>query len=398
MHSAPLLPDFDYAVVGSGIAGASVAWQLAQGATVVVLERESQPGYHSTGRSAAMFMESYGTPAIRLLTRASRAFYEAPPAGFADRPILSQRGALYVAGFGEEKQLEHAFQELLEAGGSVSLIDAAAAHARVPVLKPENMCGAIAEDDASDMDVNALLQGYVRGLRTRGGRVLVDAELVSAQRDQGMWTLALADGRTVCARTVVNAAGAWADAVARVCGAAPVGLEPRRRTAFTFAAPPGMDVHGWPVVISLDETFYFKPDAGQLLGSPANADPVAAHDVVPEELDVAIGIHRIEEATTLQIRRPASVWAGLRSFVADGDLVIGWDGACEGFFWLAAQGGYGIQTAAAASELAAALLRGLAVPPHIASLGFDEASVSPLRLHAAVAPNQCNSGVHQHAD
>lgn len=374
------LPLLDFAVIGAGIAGASVAWQLAQHAGVALVEREPQPGYHSTGRSAAMFMESYGTPAIRALTRASRDFYQAPPEGFTREVLLAPRGALYVATREQESLLQATYAELTRNTSNVRRIDAAEALRSVPVLRPELLHGAIVEDDARDMDVNALHQGFLRGFRARGGQMVVNGELVGAQRAGNHWVLGLADGRSLRARNVVNAAGAWADVVAGLCGAASVGLECRRRTAFTFAPPAEVDVHAWPTVIGVDEGFYFKPDAGQLLGSPANADPVPPHDVVAEEFDVALGIHRIEEFTTLQIRRPSSTWAGLRSFVRDGDLVVGWDDQAEGFFWLAAQGGYGIQTAAAVSEFAAAQLLRRPLPAHLARHGFDPASVSPARL------------------
>ncbi|GAB1576097.1 NAD(P)/FAD-dependent oxidoreductase [Bordetella petrii] len=371
---------YDYAIVGAGIAGASVAYRMAETASVVVLEREPQPGYHSTGRSAAMFMETYGTPHIRALTRASREFYEHPPAGFADHPLLGPRGVLYIATLGQEDLLQQTYAEFRDQSGQVALVSAAEAAARVPCLRGELLCGAIAEPEARDIDVHALHQGFLRGMRQRGATLRANAELAGARHDADGWTLQLTDGQTLRARALVNAAGAWADQVAGLCGAAPIGLQPRRRTAFTFAGPEGMDFADWPAVVGVDESFYFKPDAGQLLGSPANADPVAPHDVVPEELDVATGIHRIESATSLSIRRPRHTWAGLRSFVADGDFAIGWDEQTPGFFWLAAQGGYGIQTAAAASELAAALLARRPVPGHLREHGVDAEAVRPGRL------------------
>jgi len=371
---------FDYVVVGAGIAGASVAYELSERATVLVLERESQPGYHSTGRSAAMFMETYGTPHIQALTRASRAFYEHPPAGFTDHPILAPRGVLYVATHEQQALLQETYEALHAQNDTVTLVSAEEALARVPCLAADQLCGAVAEPDARDIDVHALHQGYLRTARARGAVMRNRAELASADYADGVWTLGLADGDTVRARAVVNAAGAWADQVATLCGAVPTGLQPCRRTAFTFAAPEGMDVSGWPTVAGIDEGYYFKPDAGQLLGSPANADPVDPHDVVPEELDVATGIYRIESATTLQIRRPKHTWAGLRSFVADGDFVVGWDEHAPAFFWLAAQGGYGIQTAAANSLLAASLLRGEPVPQSLLDHGVNAAAVDPKRL------------------
>lgn len=373
-------PTFDFAVIGAGIAGASLAFQLAPRARVIVLERESQPGYHSTGRSAAMFMESYGTPAIRALTRASRAFYEHPPEGFAEHPLLAPRGALYIASEAQSQELQATFEALSRNTPNVRLVTGEEAVSMVPVLRADRVNAAIFEQDAQDIDVHALHQGYLKGMRARGGTLRCDAELVAAVRTEGLWQLTLADGQQVQARALVNAAGAWADQIADLCKAARVGLEPRRRSAFTFAAPEGLDCAAWPAVVGIDESFYFKPDAGQLLGSPANADPVAPHDVVPEELDVALGIHHIENATTLSIRRPSHAWAGLRSFVDDGDFVLGWDEGREGFFWLAGQGGYGIQTAAGASELAAALLHHEAPPARLLAHGVDPLAFRPGRL------------------
>ncbi|HJV59300.1 MAG TPA: FAD-binding oxidoreductase [Albitalea sp.] len=374
------MEDVDLVIVGAGIAGASLGYRLASDLSVLVLEQESQPGYHSTGRSAAMFMESYGPPAVRALTRASRAFYERPPAGFADQPLLAPRGVLYVATHGQEALLARTQEELRLTCPSLETIDAAAAIARVPCLRPELVHAALLEPDATDVDVHALHQGFLRGLRREGGRLRTDARLESATRVGDRWELRLAGGDTVRAGVVVDAAGAWADEVARMFGAAPIGLVPHRRSAFTFKAPEGMDVSAWPTVVGVDESYYFKPDAGQLLGSPANADPTPPHDVVAEEIDVATGIAQIEAVTTLRIRRPTRTWAGLRSFVPDGEMVIGADDACPGFVWLAAQGGYGIQSAAAASELAASLIRGEPLPAELARHGVNPDALSPRRL------------------
>jgi len=373
----------DFAVIGAGMAGASVACRLAhEGASVVVLERESQPGYHSTGRSAAMFMESYGTEQIRALTRASREFFERPPEGFCAHPLLHPRGVLYIGTAGQEHLLEDALAVYRREGLHAEMIGAAEAKAMVPCLEQDRIVGAVHDMDSMDIDVAELHQGFLRGMARRGARLRCNAELAAAARGEpdGVWTLALVDGGAVKARAVVNAAGAWADPVAALCGAQALGIEPRRRSAFTFAAPEGMDVGAWPTVIGVDESFYFKPDAGQLLGSPANADPVAPHDVAPEELDIALGIHRIESLTSLRIRRPRHVWAGLRSFAPDGDFVIGWDPGREGFFWLAGQGGYGIQTAAGASALACALLLGREPPEFLGRHGVAADRLSPRRF------------------
>lgn len=372
---------FDVVIVGAGIAGASLAWRLAEHRSVLLLEAEEQPGYHSTGRSAAMFMESYGPPQARALTRASRAFYSAPPAGFAESALMAPpRGALYVGWQGQEAQLEAMQAELQSTGTTVQRLDAPQTLARVPVLKAEGLLGGVFEAEAADLDVHALHQGFLRGARQAGAPLWSAARLRQAQRSDGRWQLQMADGRRASCTTLVNAAGAWADVVAAIAGAPAVGLQPRRRSAFTFEAPAGLDAQAWPIVAGVDEGWYFKPDAGQMLGSPANADPAEPQDVQPEDLDIATGIYNIESATTLQIRRPRHSWAGLRSFVPDGELVIGFDPACGGLFWLAGQGGYGIQSAAGASELATALLLGQPLSANLLREGVDPVLMSPQRL------------------
>jgi D-arginine dehydrogenase len=374
----------DVAVIGAGIAGASMAWRLAPHLSVALVEREAQPGIHSTGRSAAMFMESYGPPAVRALTRASRAFYEHPPPGFAATPLLAPRGALYVAAPGQQDLLDATHSTMQATCPGLALLQREEVLARAPCLRPEVVLAGLLDGAAQDIDVHALLQGFVLGLRRQGGRLLAGAGLQGATRtgtgSTAVWELRLGGGSVVRCRQVVNAAGAWADEVAALFGARPVGLLPCRRSAFTFRVPDGVDASAWPAVVGIDEGWYFKPDAGQLLGSPANADPTFAHDVLPEEIDVANGIARIEAVSNLRIRRPTSTWAGLRSFVRDGELVIGWDDACPGFFWLAGQGGYGIQSAAGASAMAAALLLGAAMPPELAAHGIDPRALSPSRL------------------
>jgi D-arginine dehydrogenase len=284
---------------------------------------------------------------------------------------------------GQQDALEALYTELSQSGAPVGRISAAEALARVPVLRADGLLDAVTEPEAMDIDVNALHQGYLRGLRQAGGALRCKAELLSATRNGAHWTLTLRDGTTVRCQQLVNAAGAWADAVATLCGAQPVGVQPKRRSAFTFAAPEGLDTRRWSTVAAVDDTWYFKPDAGQLLGSPANADPVDAHDVVPEEMDIALGIHGIEQATALRIRRPQRTWAGLRSFAPDGELVIGWDRAVPGLFWLAGQGGYGIQSADGAAQLAASLVLGQPLPAHLQQQGVQAAEMSPSRFQRA---------------
>ena len=287
-----------------------------------------------------------------------------------------------VSGLSEDQLAELDAHEAIvrSVSDKVERLSAVQACARVPVLRPEQVAAAIYEEDAADIDVHALHQGFLRGARAAGARLVCDAEVQSLTRDQQRWQIATTQGG-FSARVVINAAGAWADVIGQLAGAKPIGLVPKRRSAFTFPAEPAVaGSTGWPMFARVDESFYIKPDAGLLLGSPANADPVPPHDVQAEEMDIAIAIDSIQSATTLTIRRPAHVWAGLRSFVEDGSFVGGFDAQREGFFWVAGQGGYGIQTSPAAGKVYAALVRGLPVPDEFAAFGIDAAALSGDRL------------------
>ena len=369
----------DFLVIGGGIAGASVAYFLAPYGRVTVLEREAQPGYHSTGRSAALFDESYGSPQVNALTRASRAFFEAPPAGFCEVPLLSPRGALTVAEPGQEAALQDYWSQLQRTTPSATLLNAEQACAIIPVLRPEKVLGATLNPDPADMEVDTLHQGFLRGIARAGGRVVCHADVTALTYQNGQWQVQ-AGGKRYEAPIVVNAAGAWVDVIAKLAAVQPLGLQPKRRSAMIFAPPEGMDCRQWPMAFGVAEDWYFKPDAGALLGSPANVDPVEPQDVQPEELDIAMAIYAIEQITTLQIRRPSRTWAGLRSFVADGDLVGGFEPQAPGFFWLAGQGGYGVMTSPAMGEACAALVRGQALPEHLAAFGLTPEMLSPKRL------------------
>lgn len=369
----------DYLIIGGGIAGASTGYFLAGHGKTIVLEREAQPGYHSTGRSAALYTVAYGTPQVRALTAASRAFYDAPPAGFSDHPLLTPRGELVVDFSGDAAELQRQFEQARQQVAEARLLSAEQACAMVPVLRRERVRGALYDPSAADIDTAALHQGYLRGIRQQGGEIHCDREVLAISRSAEGWQVDCA-GQRYSATLLINAAGAWCDQIAQLAGLPGIGLQPKRRAAFTFQAGEGIDCQNWPALVSLDESFYFKPDAGLLLGSPANADPVAAHDVQPEELDIALGIHQIETHTSLQIRRPEHTWAGLRSFVADGDLVGGFDVQAAGFFWVAAQGGYGIQTSAAMGQACAALIRKQPLPEQLIAAGLTAAMLSPQRL------------------
>lgn len=373
----------DYLIIGGGIAGASAGYWLSHHARVIVLERESMPGYHSTGRSAALYIAAYGTPQVRALTLGSRAFFDQPPAGFAEHPLLTPRGELLVDLIGDPGELQRQYLSAKALVPETRLLDVEESMAMMPILRREKVHGGIYDPTVCDIDTDALYQGYLRGIRRNGGEIHTDSDVQKLTRDvQGLWQVRTAQ-QHFSAPVIINAAGAWADHIGELAGAQKIGLQPKRRSAFVFSPPAELNIHAWPELAALDGSFYMKPDAGMFLGSPANADPVEPHDVQPEELDIATGIYHIEEATTLSIRRPARTWAGLRSFVSDGDLVCGFDPQVEGLFWIAAQGGYGIQTSPAMGQASAALVRGKPLPDALAAFGLTEAMLSPHRLHAS---------------
>ena len=374
------MQEFDFAIVGAGIAGVSAAYALAPQAKVVVLEREHVAAYHTTGRSAALHSETYGSPEIRAITVASGRFYRQPPPGFADHPLLTPRGALIAGLAGEQAATQKAAKEYAALVPSVRWLDPVEARRRQPLLKPEACAGGAIFEEAEDMDVAAIHGGFLKGARAAGTVLRLDAEVVTLERWNATWNIGLRDGESVAAANIINASGAWADVLAGLAGAAPVGLVPKRRTAFTFDAPVGVDLVHMPMAIDFDETWYIKPEVGQFLGSPADETPSPPCDAQPEEMDVAIAVERIETATTLKIRRIKNKWAGLRSFVADKNLVVGYDPAVDGLFWLAGQGGYGIQTAESAGRLAASLALGKGMPGDIAGLGVSAAALSPARF------------------
>lgn len=374
------MQDFDFAVVGAGIAGVSAAYHLAPQARVVILEREHVAAYHTTGRSAALHSETYGSAEIRAITVASGRFYRKPPAGFTDHPLLTPRGALIAGRAEQQAATQKAAGEYARLVPSVRWLDPVETLRRQPLLKPEAAAGGAIFEEAEDMDVAAIHGGFLKGARAAGAVLRLDAEVTNLDRKDGRWTIRLRDGESVTAAIIVNASGAWADVLAGLAGAAPVGLVPKRRTAFTFDAPPGLDLARLPMAIDFDETWYIKPEVGQFLGSPADETPSPPCDAQPEEVDIAIAVERIETATTLSIRRIKNKWAGLRSFVADKNLVVGFDPRVEGFFWLAGQGGYGIQTGEAAGRLAASLALGKGMPSDIAALGVSDAALSPARF------------------
>lgn len=339
---------------------------------------EEQPGYHATGRSAAIFAESYGNQVVRALTRASRAFLEAPGPGFAEHPLLLPRGLLFIA---RRDQLPHLdrLQREIGAAGPVRRAEPAEAVARVPILRRDYLAAALVDEAAMDVEVHALHQGYLKVLKAAGGEVVTGARATSLERAGGAWTVRTSEG-DFRAPLVVDAAGAWADEVGALAGALRIDLTPLRRTCLVVPAPPGVAVAGWPLVIDAEEAFYFKPDAGRILVSPADETPSTPCDARPADLDVAVAVDRFTACCDIEVSHVQRRWAGLRSFVADRTPVVGFDPRAPGFFWLAGQGGYGIQTAPALSRLCAALALGEPVPEDLAALGVTEADLSPRRF------------------
>lgn len=369
----------DIAVIGAGIAGISLAAFLSPHARVLLVEQEGQPGYHATGRSAAIYAPSYGPPAIRALTRASRAFFQSPPQGFSPYPLVTPRSVCFIA---RSDQLSSADALMNELGDVSPLRRLAPAEMRelAPLLRPNYAALALCDDSTADIDVAALLQGFLMQSKGHGARLGTHQRVVGMERQGEGWRLHMAQGKPVHAAVVVNAAGAWADEVGAMAGAERIGLLPKRRSAAIVQAPPGFDVRGMAAVIDVDEQFYVKPDAGNLLISPANEDVQQPCDVQPEELDIALGLDRAMRAFDLDVKRIQAKWAGLRSFVADKTPVVGWSDKASNFFWLAGQGGYGIQSSPALAELAAAQILGREIPSHILQEGLDLNALRVQRL------------------
>lgn len=340
---------FDIGIVGAGMAGASLAAALASSARVLLAEAEAQPGYHATGRSAAFWMESYGGPWVQPLTAASGPFLR-------DNGFLAPRGALTLGRHGQEREVEAFARRYAALGVSVEILGRSAIEDRVPGLKPGWTLAAL-EPDCCDIDVAALHQHYLAGARKGGTELWCSARLADAALGAGGWRLAFADGRTAECAVLVNAAGAWADEVAVLAGARPLGITPLRRTVAQLRTRPAAAAC-LPLVLDLGETFYFKPESGRIWLSPHDETPSAPCDAAPEEVDVALAIDRFGQVVDWQVERVEHRWAGLRSFAPDRLPVYGFDPARPGFFWFAGQGGFGIQTAPAAAELAAGLLTG----------------------------------------
>jgi D-arginine dehydrogenase len=369
----------DVVVIGGGIAGISLAYFLSPHRSVTVLERESALGYHSSGRSAAEFAFRFHSAIVGKLARVSYPFLTNPPAGFTETELLKRRGNLLIADAEKAERLAQVFAEESATGPGLVRLTIEQAIERAPILNADYVANAFYDPDCWDIEAENLLQGFAKGARANGATILNKAEVLSARREDGTWILETTAG-DVQANTVVNAAGAWADKTAILFGLKPLGIVPYRRTAITVDMPAGIDVGALPEICEIDEVFYMKPEAGRLLVSPADATESEPCDTQPEELDIAYAAWYLEQATTVAVSHVAHSWAGLRTFAKDRVPVVGYSGEKEGFFWLAGQGGFGIQTAPALGRLAADLVIGNSIAPDFDEQGLSGEMFAPGRF------------------
>lgn len=370
---------FDVVIIGGGIVGTSLAYALGGTAKVAILEAETQLGYHATGRSAALFSGAYGSEFVWRLSRCARPFLEAPPDGFVEAPLLKPRGTLYIAAGAAVAALKafHAHASTLVP--HLEFGDEAFVRSLVPALRTEFIEAGLLDRAASDIEVALLHEGFIRGAKAAGAQIFTGVRVDSIVRDGTSWRVHAGDSCWT-SPVVVNAAGAWADQVAATAGVRRVGLAALRRTMITVEAPVRYDTARWPLVTDLEESFYFKPDAGRLLISPGDETPLEPCDAAPEEWDVAVAADRLETLTDIPVRRILSRWAGLRTFAPDRLPVVGFDGAAPGFFWLAGLGGFGVQTSPALGRLAAAMIAGRDIPDDLRDAGIDPGALGAGRF------------------
>ena len=366
----------DILIIGGGIAGLSAASALSRHAGVTVLEAEEAVGYHSSGRSATMMHYALGDPHVRALTLASRAFFEQPPDGFSD-VSLGHRMPVLVHARQEELAALEALHAAIAPFADLERVGEAGIIELCPAIRTGEgaSVAALIDRNGIRLDPHALLQGHVRAVRRNGGELVPGARVRSIVRKGGEWNVETDRGQAFSATVLVNAAGAWADAVAALAGVPSIGLTPLKRTIITFEGPDA-DISRWPFAKTVVDELYFAPESGRLFASPMDEVPVEPSDAQPDEYEVALAAHRVEQRTTLKVDRVHSRWAGLRTFAPDRHLVAGFDPNAEGFFWLAGQGGFGLQTSPIMAAVTESLIAGSLWP--IEAVTAEE--LSPVRF------------------
>lgn len=367
-------------VIGAGVAGLSVAATLAPSTDVLVVEMEATPAHHASGRSAALYIPTYGPPTIRRLTRTSLDWLSSRGDGIADVDLITPRLVMFAADADHIDDLHATAAGMGDAGGTLHLLSADETRALCPALRPEWVVAGGVDRDAYDMDVAAIVGAFRRRLADRGGRVDLERRVTGLGRNASGWSIETTAGTVEC-DVVVNAAGAWVDDVAGLAHVDPLGFVPKRRTIGIGRIPPDtVDQVGPAFVAHAAEQWYFGAEPGGVLFSPADETPSEPCDARPEEIDLARALDGIDTATTLGMRSVSSSWAGLRTFSPDGSIVIGPDPQEPTFVWCGGQGGYGIHTCEAAARATAAAVLGEELPPDLVAAGLTFADLGPDRL------------------
>jgi len=371
----------DFLVIGAGVSGAAAAAELALSGTVTLLEMEERPGYHSSGRSAALYTPNYGPAFVRTIIAASAKFYRNPPTGFAEQPLLTPRQALTFVPAGFEAKIDECMAAATAATPLIEITPAQACE-RAPLLRREMVARAVLDPHVMDMDATAIHQGFLKLVKGRHGKLATDNRVTAIARVKGSWHVTTAAGAVFEAPVLINAAGAWADEIGQLAGLQPIGLQPMRRTAIIIARDPALAPTDMPAVDDGATEAYVKLDAGRLMASLGDATPSPPCDAQPEDLDMAMIVDWLERNTHVAVKRIEHSWAGLRNFVTDHCPVVGFDRGADNFFWLAGQGGYGIMLAAALGRVTRSLVTDGKLPADLAGQGLTESTLAPDRCRA----------------